>query len=322
MVKQLTDSQLTILNEVLGPKRTVMTDDECRLLCEQFNVSKEALIRRSHLSGRNLRRGYWFEQLTSSSITKRYVVFVCTECQELYEIQLCKFLLRRQHVAACKKCYARVFVPTAEWKEKNSRAQLVAQNRPETLKLHRQNSTQMWIDNREKMLHSLRESVAQRWSDPIRSARMRESMRMLWQDPSYREKVWSSSQSKTGSYDGIKYYSLHELAFCMWMKSLARSVVRFDDEPIMWEDVDGNPRNYYPDFVVDRSVVVEVKGKYWYDKHREDVDSKVTAAKTYCRLTGKEFRLVFGSDIPREWMIAAHKVHYENHAEEKCTSKV
>lgn len=290
----LTEEQLLFLEEFLGKRKTVCSD-EAKILQAKFNLSWNALARRANVSKRKLIAGYsWAEFIKSTCaglIKKRYIWFNCKSCSILVEMQLAKFLARRVQCQLCKHHYFETCVFTEEWKQKNSKSQIISQNKPETIEKHRTNSRKMWTDENRRLS-------------------MTENIKKRWEDVNFREKVIGKGKfSKHGIYKDITYASLAELSFILWMNDNGRKIKRYSGTGISYFLHENESHKYYPDYVLDDVSLVEVKSKYWFEKHRELVEIKSEACRQFCHLNGKEFKFVLMSDIPVEFYKKAKIIH-------------
>jgi hypothetical protein len=307
----LTEEQKSELRHVLGDNRTVLSLDETSGIIKRWGLSWSAIRRRSVASGISIRTGYSWSEFVSETNpkTKRFIFFECCVCGSLVEMLVCKFTMRKKLEPVCKEHYFQLFVYDDEWRHKNSAAQLIAQNKAYVREQHRYNTTQMWIQDRERLVQINRRGIEKRFSDSKYRRNWSESIKARWQDPTYRAKINGKGKWKhVGAYSGIQYDSLTELAFILWQLEIGSGVRRYDGIGIQYV-YDGKVHGYYPDFFVDPNVIVEVKSQYWYLKHREIVEEKSSACVEYCKLNGLSFRLVFCRDIPYLYRKKAKQIH-------------
>jgi hypothetical protein len=172
--------------------------------------------------------------------TKKKVRFDCQECgfEEIMEIAM----MHRRKICGvlpiCRKCSLGFAVKTEEWISNNSKAQIIAQNRPEVLEKQRE-----------------------------------AQCRLMESDPLYADKRCSHSYV-SGKIDGFRFdssWELYFIAYC-WESDDIASIDRYVGS-IPYEDKDGISRKYYPDFIVKynsgKSKIIEIKGSKKYNNFHE-----------------------------------------------------
>ena len=308
--KRLSNNEIIFLKKILG-ERFVISYKEIKIVEKYFGIFWRAIKRRAKVSNFKIESGYSWNELQEleSFKTKRYLWFNCINCGCLVQTVLGKFLFRKKHIQVCKKHYFEKYVFTKEWRDANSKAQLISQNKPEVIEKHRNNSRQMWINGGDTLRLLVATKVKARFLDPAYREMWSKKSSEKWQNPLYREKQLKATQAKNGiTDDGLKYASLAEFAFVLWQKSLNRVIKRYDGSGIEYKLDDGSQHRYYPDFIIE-NCIIEVKGEYWYGLHKDVVDKKSEACKEYCKSAGLYYRLVFQRDIPNKFRIAAKALH-------------
>lgn len=98
------------------------------------------------------------------------------------------------------------------------------------------------------------------------------------------------------------------MAFILHYESLGHNIKNFDLEPIEYS-LKGKDRSYYPDFIINDELIVEVKG-YYFGKEKE-ILQKRRALSEWCK--DKEYNPVFiqRSQIPKRYVKKAINLHYE-----------
>jgi len=199
--------------------------------------------------------------------TKKYFYSVCEICKEQFKLRILKFTLRKHNNCICGKCYIPKFVTkTQEWKDNNSRAQLVAQNRPETKKQNADSVRRYWKNNPEKLA-----AMGQKISD------------RFFNDEKYRDAV-SGSRYKgfifCNKFGKIKFDSLFELSYVIQCDADPKiiSLLRWT-KGIPYIDRKNTKHRYYPDFVVNKTNVIELKGEHLLIRHKESIELKTAAFK-------------------------------------------
>jgi len=172
--------------------------------------------------------------------TKKNVKFICQECK-MQEIMSVNAMRKRKICGIkpiCRKCSLKFATSSEEWLEKNSRAQYIAQNRPEVIK---------------------KQKAAQ--------------ARLMRDDPLYAEKRCSKSYI-SGVIRGMRFDSSWELYFMVrcWESKNILSIERYNGS-IGYLDPIGKKRRYYPDFIVKfkngTKKIVEIKGSKKYNNFLE-----------------------------------------------------
>jgi hypothetical protein len=172
--------------------------------------------------------------------TKKKVKFKCQECNKDDIMVINSMHLRKicGIKPICKSCSLRYATNSEEWIENNSKAQLIAQNRPEVKEKQRQ-----------------------------------AQLRLMAEDPLYVEKRCSKSYI-SGTIRGFRFdssWELYYLAYC-WESEDVLDIQRYEGN-IKYRDLDDKERRYYPDFVVTTKSgvkrVVEIKGSKKYNNFHE-----------------------------------------------------
>jgi len=255
--------------------------------------------------------GEWRNELFINS--KIVVQFKCKECGTNAKLKLKNILQRKYMVGEpiCAKCILKVVTNTMEWKNINSEAQLVAQNKPEQIEKNKQAQIERHTDPVMKLKHQ--QASKEVWNRPGYREKMQLIAKKKWDDPEYAKKVIENSKSKfkTGMYKGIYYQSSYELAFLLQEeeKNNLQNITRANCY-IQYVDVKGIIRHYYPDFLINNKILIEVKGYGpWIDL--ENTRRKHIAAGEWCKLRKIQFRLVVRSDLGYPLIRKAIKIHNE-----------
>jgi len=177
--------------------------------------------------------------------TKKLIKFTCQECDEEDLMEFNK--MRRRSICGvkpiCSKCALKYATSSDEWKENNSKAQLIAQNREDVIK-------------KQRKAHE----------------------RLVKEDPLYFEKR-NSKQFVSGSIRGIHFHSSWELLYIIYcFKNSKILEIKRSDKKIPYKDKANKTRNYYPDFEIktkNNSYLVEIKGNKVFHNYNE----KLNAAK-------------------------------------------
>lgn len=280
-----------------------MTLEEFNSIRERHDASTQLMYRL--MSKYEIEVGVDIDMLNESIPQKMLVRLHCDECGRLYVTQHIN-IKGRSHPEwrLCAEHYLRRVMKTPEHRQRNSEAQLIAQNRPDV-----------------KMKQAV--SQKRRHARPGMKEKYSENALRLWQSAAYRESVsrglretWKTSphlqdacstvgayrSQYQGYYRGIRYQSLAELSFVLWAEEAGHKIERFKLEPIQWLDEMGISHSYYPDFVMNDTIIIEVKASrslYGIDPKRSDVERKFDALVTACKETEMSARIVYVSeDLP------------------------
>ena len=142
-----------------------------------------------------------------------------------------------------------------------------------------------------------------------------EKIRTNWTKLEYREKIFNNSKQYYGVYNSIRYYSLVEFSFILYCEEKFIPIKNYDGIGIEYSFNSKNHR-YYPDFIINKNQIIEVKGLgRWYNRDKEVVETKYLALKEYCEDNKLTCRLVFSSDIEKRLWKKAKKIHEQNSKE-------
>ena len=191
-----------------------------------------------------LKEDFWDYEIIkpylNSIRTKKKIRFICQECNNEEIMQL--NVMRRRKICStqpiCRKCSLKFATNSKEWRENNSKAQFIAQNRPEVLEKQRNSQ-----------------------------------LKLMESDPLFCDKRCSKSYV-SGKIRGFRFNSsweLYYLAYC-WESKEIKSIKRYDGY-MDYFDGKGILRKYFPDFIVDfsdgKSKIIEIKGSKKYNNFHE-----------------------------------------------------
>ena len=292
---KLTAEQLQTIENIESP---CLTEDMLAPMLTEWKMTWHSLKRRAWRSGIETKFGYsWMEFQANQKLHSKYNknnLYIQCPCGKDYVCIVFGFVRRKHQKPVCDSCYKEQFAYDTEWRANNSKAQLIAQNRPETLA--RQTASQK-----------------RRHAQPGMKEKYRQIGKRLWESAEYRENVIKNSIAISGMYEGLTYQSSYELAFIIWSLEKGYSLKRFDLEGIPYV-FEGKEHRYYPDFIVNQNRIVEVKGRggLYYKKLQWRCNAKDHALKAWCKDNEFYARLVFDSDIPKQLIKEARKWHKEN----------
>lgn len=228
----------------------------------------------------------------------------CTLCQQTFEYSMIKKFLRnrircdQKYWSTCQKCFLKLrTVDSPEWIEKNSQAQLIAQNKPEQKIKNANGVSKSWTpDRKQKASENFKNRFA---NDPI----FREKMIC-------NPKVSSKLGGLKGYYNNIKYDSALELSFIMWCEHNSIPIKKYDLDPMHYIDENNEHRSYFPDFIINDCDIIEIKGLGWfYHKNYKRNICKMQYAKKQF----SSYKVLFDSDeCLKTFYKVARKWHHEN----------
>ena len=234
---------------------------------------------------------------------------ICEICGESFTITYASLKKRTRcdilSHQICNKCILKYVTSSEEWRKSNSKAQKIAQNRPEVL---------------EKMRIAVKASKT-----PEVLKRHSEASKKMWKDSNYREKhakgmkkalenmseeSYERMTRKNRFYSGwynsvfgkIFFNSSWELAFIIWCEQNkeVKSLTRCKDK-ISYKDKTGKIRFYLPDFDVvteHNSYIIEIKGRFNFD----NVEEKKKASDLFYK-NKKNYCLWFKRDLLQKRII-------------------
>jgi len=294
----LTQEQMDVVTVTLkADSSRLITQRMWECLQPMFDMSKQTFARRATVTGFDVNIGFaWEEYEWRTHSTKALVQLRCIHCADV-RVMLAKKLFSRRHVVqACPKCYSALYHYDAEWHAKNSMAQQIAQNKPETLEKHRENSRRLWAGEHGKVMRDAQQRTV---SNPTYQANMARVMRNKWaSDVGYRDRVSGKGVYKhVGIYESsIVYHSKLELAFLLWCADNGKRVERCTFSVPYVDPEDDKEHDYYPDFIVD-NVIVEVKGQRWIDAAPTTYRAKIEALAKHCDVNRTSCRVVLDRDL-------------------------
>lgn len=110
-----------------------------------------------------------------------------------------------------------------------------------------------------------------------------------------------SGNGWSGWYGGWFFRSLRELYYAVFIldaNNISWVSAESNEFVVTYTDCHGNTRNYYPDFVIDNSCVVEVKPKSLFTS--ANVQAKYTAAQAHFKELGMSYIMVDCPVLPLE----------------------
>ena len=200
-----------------------------------------------------------------------------------------------------------------EWRQTQSELQTIAQN-TEQAKSRNRASQKRRFQNPE-VIEQYREIGKELWTRKGYRKNVTSKLREKWKDPEYAERCAYSGRSKyQGTYEGMLYQSLTELAFILWKADV---VQRYDLGPIAYEMDDGW-HSYYPDFIIGNAIIEikgSLKGYFGRPERAELIRIKQKAAEQFCKTLGLSYRITVGKEIPKKYHTLARRLHGQNYSQ-------
>ena len=211
----------------------------------------------------------------------------------------------------CQKCWLRInTVEDPNWIEKNRKAQLIIQNKPEQKIKNAEAVSKSWTKERRKKAS---DTLKEKWKDPKYAKKILKGLSWTQKnDDHFREIMLKSAGvgGYKGVYEGLEYDSCLELSYILWCKEKNIPIKRYDLDPIDYKDENGKSRKYFPDFVIYKDVIIEIKGKgLYYKKNFIRNQYKISAAK---KLNKKYEVILEGDESVKKFYRLARRIHNEN----------
>lgn len=234
--------------------------------------------------------------------TSRYIVAgVCQHCS-ISITKPWRFFNKRKYLTEycmCKTCSLKAVTNLPEWKDKNSKSQLISQNKPE-VKLKMSESVKK--SKTEEVLRKHSVASNKNWSSDEYRTKHRNSMKNAFLNMSQESfnKMISKNRFYSGYYSSkfgrLFFNSSWELAYIVWCENNPEiiSVSRCHDRiPYIFNGIE---KVYNPDFLIDTTIgkyVIEIKGGYDYNI----VSSKIESARKF--YNDKCYCILFKKDLVR-----------------------
>ena len=199
--------------------------------------------------------------------TKKMFQGICEICKKKFTLSIQRLGNRQWKKEICGKCYVPKFVTQQpEWKNNQKNAQLIAQNKSETLLKNSNSVKKFWKEHPEIKIS------------------MGVKISKLHQNEEYRKKVHGSIykghiETKWGS---IRFESLLELNYIINAINdpYIYNLKRWNKKGIKYISIlDNNEHKYYPDFIINNERILEIKSNFIIDKHRDNLNAKEEATK-------------------------------------------
>jgi hypothetical protein len=224
--------------------------------------------------------------------SKKMVIGFCDVCGSSVKKKMCSVVgdykiesLKNRLI--CKNCTMKEVCKDIDWKTKNSKAQKIAQNRPEVLEKMSKSLKKVWSENNE-VTKKWRESILKSNSSDEQRLKISKASKKLWQNEDYREKMLVNFRSFNGisgffnsKFSGrIRFDSSYEFIFLFYCDLKMKKVDRFKGS--IKYILNGKSHYYIPDFVID-DVIYEIKSNYKMENlfDKEEILAKKNSAEKF-----------------------------------------
>ncbi len=246
--------------------------------------------------------------------SKINVSYNCKICNAPGKSRLAHIIQRKffKSEPICSKCIEREVSKTNEWKNTNSIAQLIAQNKPEQVEKNKQAQIERFKNPEARIKAS--EASKKNWENSEYREKLVKIAQDKWKNPEYAKNVIEKSRNsqKCGMYKEVYYNSSYELAFLLKIEEERGDLncIKRPDFYISYKKTNNKPGCYYPDFILDDNFLIEVKGYApWIDL--ENLLRKNRAAKLWCKSKNLKFRVVELKDFGYFWLRKSLQKHKE-----------
>lgn len=261
----------------------------------------------------------------SKGISNYKIYGECKKCEENFIYSAIKKFMRsrknhpdkKSEWRRCQKCWLNLQTSdNPEWVEKNRKAQIVAQNKPEQKLKNAEGVSRHWRENPERKIKASN-TLKRRWEEE--SGFKEKALNNLnWtQRKDDRYNTIMKKSLGTGGYKGIykdmRYESALELSYIFWCEENSIEIKRFDLENIDYIDENGDQRQYIPDFIINDNTIVEIKGLgLYYQKNYQRNIQKIKYLKVWVEAKQMKMRLILSGDpILKKHYKKALKYHHE-----------
>ncbi len=149
--------------------------------------------------------------------SKINVSYNCKICNAPGKSRLAHIIQRKffKSEPICSKCIEREVSKTNEWKNTNSIAQLIAQNKPEQVEKNKQAQIERFKNPEARIKAS--EASKKNWENSEYREKLVKIAQDKWKNPEYAKNVIEKSRNsqKCGMYKEVYYNSSYELAFLL-----------------------------------------------------------------------------------------------------------
>lgn len=271
------------------------------------------------------------KEFKNENISTYAVSGKCLKCDNFYKyVCVDTFLRNRKNKLekkelwnTCQKCWLLInTVNDPIWMKKNSDAQLIAQNKPEQKAKNAKAVSKSWTEER-KIKNS--EYLKKRWSEDEDFAK-KAIKNIDWtgtKDGKFELLLRGSIGigGLKGVYKNFCYDSALELSFIFWCENNNTKIKRYDLPGIAYLDENGKFREYFPDFIIEENIIVEIKGLgLYYEKNYERNLLKNEILKKWTVENDYSARIIFSNDpVLTKYYKLARKIHYENYPKKTDT---
>lgn len=244
----------------------------------------------------------------------------CEKCQKPFSFLTKDFLKRDLPDVLCNSCYLDLrCYSNPEWLEKNSQAQLIAQNLPEQKIKNAEEVSKSWTRERKAYQSKLSKDKWANSSPEEKENFLKGLAKHAQSDSFYSDCILNGfAKHVSGHYNGIPYASFLELSFILECEDRGIPIRGYNKEPIPYV-FNGVERRYYPDFIIFDAFVIEIKGNVFKKSGGMScIETKEAAARKYLTKHGLRYRLFFQSKFLKHNLPKAKRIH-ENSLQENSS---
>lgn len=270
------------------------------------HITFKSLIQNNHYCENVNTKHFNYKGLSNTPIKDK-----CIKCRKEFEYKKLKKFIRNRlplpitEWCQCHKCFLKSRTGlNPKWIENNKRSQLIAQNKPEQKKKNAIAVSKSWDDKRKKKASKF---LKNRWkNDKVFAQKAIQNLKR--NDKEHIKKTFGIGGLK-GYYKNIFYDSALELSYILWCEQKSISIKRYDLDPIVY-NIRNKQKLYFPDFIVNEQLIVEIKGKgLYFAKNKLQNLAKTKQAKL---LLGDKYIILFDNnkEVKTNYK-KARKLHYE-----------
>ena len=234
----------------------------------------------------------------------------CHQCLKEFEYKtLKKFLRNRLSLpykdwCRCQSCFLKFrTIHNNDWIEKNRKAQLVSQNKPEQKLKNAIGVSKSWNTERKQKASQY---LKKRWKNDKKFAK--KAKNNLKYDNKHIKNTLGIRGLK-GIYKDIYYDSALGLSYILWCEEHNIPIKRYDLDPIVYK-FNKKQKLYFPDFIIFDYMVIEIKGKRLY--FAKNKKQNLAKTKEAIKKLKNKYLIIFDKDKEvKKHYRKARKLHYE-----------
>lgn len=233
---------------------------------------------------------------------KKFVIGDCDITGQYTENRMDRMMSRKYHKN--KLIHPSVIMKTVcnseEWKNVNSEAQLIAQNRPGQREINSISVKKVWESDK---ADKWRNGIIKHNQSEGKRLKIKKASSRLWQTKEYRKMMLDKFEGFQGvsgvfysKYSGkLRFDSTYELFYAFVQDLNGKKLKRFKGE--IKYVMDDKERGYRPDYIVDNSII-EIKSKWIMEKYQtlKEITLKKEAAIEFVKNNNFDNFFIFMED--------------------------